>query len=159
MKRKVYITMYKSFQMMALYEDERLVELYADSSEEQSILDRIYIGKVKNIVKNINAAFIDIGSVEGYYSLKENPLPFYTNGKEAHAALMPGDEVLVQVCRENIKTKAPALTSKISLAGKYIVLELDAGKSMSASVDKNNLVRQISVSSKIKDKNERVKNL
>lgn len=123
MQRKIYVTGYKHFWMTAVYEDEILVDLFADEPETSGILDRIYIGKVKNIVKNIQAAFVDIGGVEGYYSLEENKNHIFTGKKNVNAPLVPGDEILVQVCRENLKTKAPALTSQISLAGKYMVLK------------------------------------
>ena len=44
----------------ALYEDGRMMELSLISKEQESILGNIYIGKVKNIVKNIQDAFMDI---------------------------------------------------------------------------------------------------
>lgn len=44
----------------ALYEDGRMMELSLISKEKESILGNIYIGKVKNIVKNIQAAFVEI---------------------------------------------------------------------------------------------------
>ena len=73
MKSKAYITYYRNQLLTALYEDNQLVELFADDLEKKDLLDRIYIGKVKNIVTNIDAAFVDIGGgIEGYYSLKEN---------------------------------------------------------------------------------------
>lgn len=123
MQRKIYITGYKGFWLTAVCEDDVLVDLYADKPEDSGILDRIYIGKVKNVVKNIQAAFVDIGGVEGYYSLEENTQHIFTHKNNKNAPLVPGDEILVQVSRENIKTKAPALTSEISLAGKYMVLK------------------------------------
>ena len=49
-------------------------------SGDESLLGNIYIGKVKNVVKNINAAFIDLGGGKtGYFSLAENPVPLYTD--------------------------------------------------------------------------------
>lgn len=143
MHRKIYITKYKHFQMTAVYEDEQLTDIYADRPEDAGILDRIYIGKVKNIVKNIQAAFVDIGGIEGYYSLEENKCHLYMNGKDTHAALVPGDELLVQVIRENVKTKAPVLTANIALAGKYMVLK---GQKTT-----------IGISSKITDDKERIR--
>ena len=137
MKSKAYITYYKNQLLTALYEDNQLVELFADDPDDKDLLDRIYVGKVKNIVTNIDAAFVDIGDgLEGYYSLKENTNHLFVSPKNG-TKLVPGDEILVQVNRENIKTKAPALTSHISLAGRYMVLKY--GRS------------SVSVSSKITD--------
>lgn len=141
MERKIYITPYKAFQMMAVYEDEQLVELYADKEAEEAILDRIFVGKVMNVVKNIRAAFIETGGGRmGYYSLEENKHHIFLNPKK-NDKLVPGDELLVQVARENVKTKAPVLTSAISFTGRYVVLKL--------------FMPLAAVSSKISDKAER----
>lgn len=96
------------------------IQLY--SKEDTGLLGNIYIGKVKNIVSNIQAAFIDIGDgVNCYYSLKESQQPFFVNEKKDNTMHI-NDEILVQVEREAIKQKAPCVTSKLSLTGKYMVL-------------------------------------
>ncbi len=106
----------------AFYEDGRAVELSCTQSRQGPLLGNIYVGKVKNILSNIEAAFVEIGSgVLGYYSLKENKAPVFTNGKKK-GKLSPGDELLVQVSREAVKTKAPTLTSSLNFPGKYLVL-------------------------------------
>lgn len=141
MTSKAYITYYRDFLITALYEDEKLVEVFADDPKSKDLLDRIYVGKVKNVVKNIQAAFIDIGQgEEGYYSLIENKHPIFLSSKK-NETLVQGDEVLVQVCRDKIKTKSIALTSELSFAGKYMVLK--SGR---------NFVR---ISSKIRDNDQR----
>ena len=105
--------------MNGLFDEKRLVQL--DISEPERLLGRIYIGKVKNIVKNIRAAFIEIenGKIV-YYSLEKNPLPLFTksaNGRE----VCIGDEIVVQVEKEAMKTKEPVVTSKWSVNGRYAV--------------------------------------
>ena len=56
-----------------------------------------------------------------YYSLAENPHHhFLTPVRER--ALAAGDEILVQVSRENVKTKQPTVTSNLNFTGKYVVL-------------------------------------
>ncbi len=91
------------------------------------------MGKVQNIQKNISAAFVDIGGgVVGYYSLSGDMDHLFTDQRKRSAngparKLKAGDEILVQVCREAVKTKAPVLTEKLSFAGKRAVLTL--GKS------------------------------
>ena len=75
------------------------------------------------MVKNINAAFIDLGGGKtGYFSLAENPVPLYTDElnplcsleysgnsekKVSPRKLKAGDELLVQVSRDALKTKDP----------------------------------------------------
>ena len=106
----------------ALYEDGRMMELSLISKEQESILGNIYIGKVKNIVKNIQAAFVEIEpGLLCYLPLEDVKNPVYLHPK-AKPTLVQGDELLVQVSREAVKTKAPSVTTKFSLTGKYLVL-------------------------------------
>lgn len=106
----------------ALYEDGRLMELSLLPAGESSILGNIYTGKVKNIVKNIQAAFVEIeGGVICYLPLEDVRRPIYTRPKKQER-LTEGDELLVQVSREAVKTKAPSVTTNLGLTGKYLVL-------------------------------------
>lgn len=106
----------------AYIEENRLVELQLEDEQEISILNHIYVGKVQNIVKNINAAFIEIEKdIVCYYSLEELKNPIFTK-KQGTKPLVIGDELLVQVVKEGIKTKAPVVTTNLSFTGKYIVL-------------------------------------
>lgn len=106
----------------ALYENGRMMELSLSSEDNRSILGNVYIGKVKNIVKNINAAFVEIADgLLCYLPLEDVKSPIYTKPKKQER-LVEGDELLVQVSREAVKTKAPSVTTSISLNGKYLVL-------------------------------------
>lgn len=108
--------------LSAFYEDGKAVELSCFGASDTQLLGNIYIGKVKNIVKNIEAAFIEIeGGILCYYSLREHETPFYIKGKK-DSKLSPGDELLVQVSREAVKTKAPTVTCNLNFPGKYLVL-------------------------------------
>lgn len=108
--------------LSAFYEDGRAVELSCFGTGEKQLLGSIYIGKVKNIVKNIEAAFIEIeGGTLGYYSLREKEEPVYIKEKKG-SKLSPGDEILVQVSREAVKAKAPTVTCNLNFPGKYLVL-------------------------------------
>lgn len=106
----------------ALYEDGRLMELSLIPKGKESLLGNIYIGKVKNIVKNIQAAFVEIeNGVICYLPLEEIKMPIYTKPKKQER-LAEGDELLVQVSREAVKTKAPSVTTNLNLTGKYLVM-------------------------------------
>ncbi len=125
----------------AICEGNEMVQVSVDSAEEDSILGNIYLGKVKNIIKNINAAFVEIA--EGsmcYLSLDDMVSPIYVKNKKTDRTAA-GDELLVQISKEDIKTKAPVATVNLNFTGKYVVLI--HGKSM------------IGVSSKIEDEAER----
>lgn len=130
----------------AYYEDGKAVELSCFCPEETELLGSIYIGKVKNIVKNIEAAFIEIeGGILCYYSLREQEEPLYIKEKKG-SRLSPGDELLVQVNREAVKTKAPAVTCNLNFPGKYLVLttgEKKLGLSSKLSKEEKERLRAI----------------
>lgn len=110
--------------------------------DSDSVVGNIYCGYVKDVVKNINAAFIEFGdNLKGYYSLNDN-VPLFLNNKNSDT-LCQGDRILVQVSGDKIKTKDYSLTSKINLTGEFVVL----------TVGNTN----ISISKKINDPQERKK--
>ena len=125
MKRKLVITKLEGKIITAVLENDEVVELHCAKQEESNHLTElgnIYIGKVKNMVGNIGAAFVEIGKgVECYYAIEENDEPIFTH-KIGKKPLCVGDELVVQVSKEAVKTKVPTVTSKLSFTGKYVVL-------------------------------------
>ncbi|MBQ8558959.1 MAG: ribonuclease E/G [Tyzzerella sp.] len=125
MNRKLVITKLDNKILTTVLENEEVVELHCSKQEVQenaAVLGNVYIGKVKNIIRNINAAFIEIATgVECYYAIEENEAPIFTQ-KIGKKPLCIGDELLVQVSKEAVKTKVPTVTSKLSFTGKYAVL-------------------------------------
>ena len=122
-EKQTYIISRRGSQIFSfLLKGAKAVEIHCDACREDSILDEIYIGKVQNIVKNIGAAFVEIapGTV-CYLPLEDLKHPVYTK-KGASKNVQQGDELLVQVKREGIKTKAPAVTTNLTLHGKYALL-------------------------------------
>ncbi len=121
---KRIITGYHGYIMTAVIEDGRAVSLDFDEASP-SLSGCIYTGKVKNIVDNIKAAFVDIGcGINCFYSLRDNKKHIFLNQKNDEI-LKEGDEILVQVSKEAAKSKAPVLTSALSLSGKFAVVTLD----------------------------------
>lgn len=120
MKNKLIITKDKNRIISALYKDRDMIQVSVDCINQDSILGNIYIGKVKNIIKNINAAFVEISNgLICYYALNNDVLPIMTNSSKK---VKIGDELVVQVLKESIKSKAPLVSSKIELTGKYVIL-------------------------------------
>lgn len=106
----------------ALYSEKQLLELYLESVEQESILDNIYVGRVKDVVKNLNAAFIEIAPKKPcYYSLEDCHNPLYVK-KINSPRMVQGDEVVVQVVKENIKTKPPKVSTNLTFSGTYLIL-------------------------------------
>lgn len=89
-------------------------------------LRNIYLGKVDHIVKNINAAFVRYGEDKtGYLPLDKIAGACVTNRNYTESdKLKNGDEVIVQVDAEAIKSKKVKLTTGISFSGKYTVITL-----------------------------------
>lgn len=119
MNGKLIITELYDKKMSAYFEEGKVKEL---KFHDKSILGNIYIGRVQNVVGNIDAAFIEIQKgLICYYSMKENKHPIFLNKKNNNKVNI-GDLMLVQVSKDDIKTKAPTVTCEINLAGKYAVL-------------------------------------
>lgn len=149
MKRKLVITKLEGKIITTVLENDEVVELHCTKQEENNHLaelGNIYIGKVKNIVGNIGAAFVEIGKgVECYYAMEENDEPIFTH-KIGKKPLCVGDELVVQVSKEAVKTKVPTVTSKLSFTGKYAVLTSgDTRIGASAKLGKEERERLISI--------------
>ena len=109
-----------------LYQEQRLIQIKVHEGrgvETSSLpLGAIYIGKVKNVVATIDAAFVEVsnGSM-GFLPMKHAKNPIILNRKY-DGRILAGDEILVQIEKEGIKTKDPGLTCNLSFSGKYCVL-------------------------------------
>lgn len=126
--RKLIITRHKQQIITSLFDDFDLIQVNIEEEDTQSILGNIYIGKVKNIVQNINAAFIEIEDKQMcYLSLEKKTKIFFKDGS-IRETVKQGDEIFVQISKEDIKTKAPVANTELNLTGKYLVLV--HGKSM-----------------------------
>ena len=97
------------------------MEISCDIEEERSLIGNIYVGKVKNIVKNIDAAFVEIKKgVLCFLPLSEAEDAIFTNPKD-NKKLTIGDELLVQVLKDGVKTKAPVVSTNLNFTGRYFV--------------------------------------
>jgi len=91
--------------------------------EEESLLNSIFVARVDNIVPNIKAAFVRISPKQVcYLPLEDVQAPLYVKKQSEFKKLSIGDEIVVQVVKDAIKTKEPVVSTKLTLAGKYCVL-------------------------------------
>jgi len=119
---KLIITRWNGSVITLLQSGKETVQVNIEPEENQSVLGNIYIGKVNHIVKNINAAFVDIGGGQmGYLSLSDANILF-VDQRPYNGRLRQGDEIIVQVERDAVKTKAPVLTGNLNVTGRYFVL-------------------------------------
>lgn len=130
------------------YEDEKLKAIDVTSRSMEYFLGNFYVGKVKNIVKNINIAFVEFTKDElCFLALNEVRKPVILNREYDGKGLKVNDEVLVQIIGETVGDKKPKATTNYEYSGENVVLNF--GKS------------GISLSKKINDETtrERLKNV
>ena len=121
MEAKYVITNYNSKKISFLLEGNSLSKV--DFVENDSLIGGIYTAKVVNIVKSINAAFVDIGTGDYlYYPIGDNEDRhiFLRHGMSNKVCV--GDEILVQVSMDPIKSKKGVVSSDITLKGDYLIL-------------------------------------
>ncbi len=136
MKAVFLITEFNNVITGFLFEDNRLTEIYPFN--EESILGNIYAGRITNIVKNINAAFVEVEKgLSCYYSLNDNEgHNIFLNNKKNDKPVV-GDELLVQVTREPVKSKKYEVSAALSLRGRYTVVNTTGKIGISSKIHDN----------------------
>jgi ribonuclease G len=110
----------------------RVAELYLERRGARSIVGNIYKGVVDNVLVGLEAAFVDIGlDKNGFLHVDEIVLPGVeaprrgrgTAGdtQDIASLLKPGQEVVVQVVKDPLKTKGARLSMELTIAGRYMV--------------------------------------
>lgn len=119
-----------SSQKTAVLEDGKLSEIFIEDNKDNKKVSNVYRGIVKKVLPGIEACFVDIGFERlGYLQLKKNH------------NIKSGQEILVQVNKEEVGNKGAKLNLEISLAGRYVVY-----------IPNNN---RITISNKITEEKER----
>jgi ribonuclease G len=108
---------------VALVEDGRLAEIYIERPDKKSYLGDIYQGKVESVLGGIDAAFVDFGlEKNGFLYVDEVTAPEgEKRARRIGDALKSKQQVLVQVTKDPMGSKGARLSTKISLAGRYLV--------------------------------------
>ena len=107
----------------AYEEDGRIMELRFEPVDRKSSLGNIYVGQIENVAANIGAAFVQISANEKcYLQLSDAQNAIYTSVRKGNRPLKSGDEILVQISRDAMKGKLPAVTTNLNFTGKYLVL-------------------------------------
>jgi ribonuclease G len=107
----------------------RIAELYIERRGGRSIVGNIYKGKVDNVLPGLEAAFVDIGlEKNGFLHVDEIVLPGVEapkrgrgGGRKISELLQPGQEIVVQVVKDPLKTKGARLSMEVTIAGRYMV--------------------------------------
>ena len=113
-----------------------VAELYIERRGRRSIVGNIYKGKVDNVLPGMEAAFVDIGlERNGFLHVDEIVLPNGEqapkrgrgSGKRISELLKSGQEILVQVVKDPLKSKGARLSMNVSIAGRYLVYAPQGG--------------------------------
>lgn len=139
MNKSILIDKNRGKTRVVLTEDSRVVEIYTEDEHNQRLIGSIYRGKVQNVLKGMNVAFINIGHEKNAFLYvgdinmdtesfgfkgEENPASRYKQQKSLQIAdhLKIGQEITVQIMKEAIGTKGARVSTNITLPGKYVVL-------------------------------------
>lgn len=129
MSQEILINVEPQEKRIAVIENGVLGDFYIERTGEKPLVGNIYKGRIDSIVTSIGAAFVDIGlEKRGFLYLSEaEDLDFDSgdfNPKEyrREREFKVGQEILVQVVKEQFGTKGPRLTSHVSIPGRYLVL-------------------------------------
>ena len=107
-----------------------VAEVYIERRGGRSLVGNIYLGKVDNVLPGMEAAFVDIGlERNGFLHVDEILLPDGQaaprrgrgKGRKIDELIKPGQEILVQVNKDPLKSKGARLTMNVSIAGRYLV--------------------------------------
>lgn len=114
---------------IALIEDEKLVEYYQEDRTTKRKEGNIYIGIIKDIVKGMQSAFVDIGTEKNSFIHLKDMLPKIDEKKEKYDDTITisdiakvGKKILVQVKKDSNENKGARVSTHINLPSKYIVL-------------------------------------
>ena len=123
---------------IAVLENGRLEQIYAERASTATNVGSIYKGRVTNVEPAIQAAFVDFGEGQnGFLHISDLHPQYFPGGERTERvgkkiarrdrppiqeALKRGQEIIVQVLKEGIGTKGPTLTSYISIPGRLLVM-------------------------------------
>lgn len=135
---RLVITKYKQGVLSFLMQNNRMQSVSFYKEHKEGDIGNIYVAKVINIVPNINAAFIYYQpNMRGYLPLNAHYTPILLN-RTYDGRILAGDEIIVQMEKEAIRTKDAVFTTNLSLSGKYcVVTTANNKKGVSNKISKN----------------------
>ena len=114
--------------IIALLEDEELVEKYEEDENNKSIEGNIYIGKIQNVITGLQSAFVNIGERKNAFIHVKDILPKVDITKSEkgpekpiNELIKPGEPIIVEVKKEAVDKKGPRLSTHISITSRFIV--------------------------------------
>ncbi len=127
MKRMLFNATQSEELRVAIVDGQKLIDLDIEHAGKEQRKSNIYKGVITRIEPSLEAAFVDYGmDRHGFLPFKEVARSYFKEGADSKAriqdALKEGQEIIVQVDKDERGNKGAALTTFISLAGRYLVL-------------------------------------
>ena len=120
-KKQMLISSSSGVSKVAILEGPTLVQYYSSENTGKSKVGNIYLGKVKNVLPGMEAAFVSFGE-EKNGVLYVADIEGSTKNSKIENLLKTDQEILVQVVKDAMGEKGARLTGQISLPGRYLVL-------------------------------------
>ncbi|MBU2699791.1 ribonuclease G [Sporomusaceae bacterium BoRhaA] len=111
MTKQIVVNVVPEETRMALVEDGDMMEAAVERTAAGHLVGNIYKGKVKNVLPGMQAAFIDIGRDRNAFLYIDDVIH-----------LTVGQDMMIQILKDEIGTKGPRATTRLSLPGRYVVL-------------------------------------
>lgn len=138
--KEIFIERREKILRIAVKYNNELIESIVEEKKNEPIIGEIYKGRIKNIIPAINSIFVELGlEKEGY---------MYYSEELKSKGIKKGDEILVEVIKEPINDKGAKLSPKVSIPGKYIVLNcysegIEFSKRITDNEKKNEILENI----------------
>lgn len=124
--RYIFIDSKDDINRVGIVENNRLVEFHSGKENNKKLVGNVYRARVMDVLKGMEAAFVDIGTEKNGYLHIKDALPkekMYSKKKfKIKNIIKPGEEIIVQVTKEPYGNKGPKLSTHIDLPGRYMVL-------------------------------------
>jgi ribonuclease G len=139
MKKEIIINSTNEDTRIAILENNRLVEIFVERPDNERMVGDIYKGRVRRVVRGMQAAFIDIGFEQDAFlhfsdmgaevnqlfaDIDEDTVSEDKKDSDVDPAdlLRNGQEIAVQIIKEPISTKGPRVTTELTQPGRFLVL-------------------------------------
>ncbi|MCL4526661.1 MAG: S1 RNA-binding domain-containing protein, partial [Gammaproteobacteria bacterium] len=127
MKRMLINATHAEELRVALVDGQKLLDLDIERAYREQKKSNIYKGRITRVEPSLEAAFVDYGAERhGFLPLKEIAREYFQQQEQGRKRIQDlvreGQEIIVQVDKEERSSKGAALTTFVSLAGRYLVL-------------------------------------
>lgn len=130
MRKEMIVKHTEEETMVAVTEDQKLVEIYFERSKNQNIMGNIYKGKVENVLPGMQAAFVNVGEARNGFLYVNDAVPRKMDAQgnilppdcSIDQVLRPGQEIMVQIMKEPVGSKGARITTHPTLPGRFLVL-------------------------------------